>query len=215
MSERVLIRLRADGELAWLAQDAAGRALSASNAGAPPAPVLARAQRVIVLVPAEDVLLTQAPLLAGGRAQFLKALPFALEDQLASPVEDLQFAVPDRLGADLVPVALLARTTLRGWLERLATAGIRADALYAETQFLPVRENACSILVDDARALWRSGPAQAGACATADLAGTLAMLAAAAPAAPACGVYELQQGAAGVAAPGLREHPWFTAAALD
>ena len=206
MSERLLILLRADGELAWLAQDAAGRALSAGNAGAPPAPALARAQRVIVLVPAEDVLLTQVPRLAGGRAQFLKALPFALEDQLASPVEDLCFAVPDRLGAEHVPVAVVASATLRSSLERLAAAGVRADAFYAETQFLPVRENACSILVDDARALWRSAPAQAGACATADLADTLAMLAAATPAPSEFDLYDLRQGAASAAPPGLNVH---------
>ena len=193
MSERLLIRLRADGDLAWLAMDAAGRALSASNPGVPSAPALARAQRVIVLVPAEDVLLLQAPRLPGARAQFLKALPFALEDQLASAVEDLHFAVPDRLGAEPVALAIVARTTLRGWLERLAAEGIRADALYAETQCLPVRENACSILIDDARALWRSAPAQAGACATADLAATLAMLAAAQPAPSAIDLYDLRQ----------------------
>ena len=203
MSERLLIRLRADGELAWLALDAAGRALSASNAGAPSAPTLARAQRVIVLVPAEEVLLMQAPRLPGARAQFLKALPFALEDQLASPVEDLHFAVPERLGSEPVPVAVVARKTVHSWLEHLASAGIRADALHAETQFLPVRENTCSIVIDDARALWRSAPAQAGVCATANLADTFAVLAAAAPAPAEFDVYDLRQGAANAALPGL------------
>ena len=193
MPERLLIRLRPDGELAWLAQDATGRAPSASSLGAPPAPVLARAQRVIVLAPAEEILLIQAPRLPGARAQFLRALPFALEDQLASPVEDLHFAVPDRLRADRVPVAIMARATLRGWIEHLASAGVRTDALYAETQFLPVRENACSVVVEDARALWRNAPEQAGVCAPADLADTLAMLAAAEPAPAECDVYDVRE----------------------
>jgi len=206
MSERLLIRLHADGDLAWLAQDGTGRALSASNAGAPPASALARAQRVIVLVPAEDVLLLPAPRLAGARAQFLKALPFALEDQLASSVEDLHFAVPERLGADQVPVAVVARTTLRGWFERLAAEGIRADALYAETQLLPMRENACSVLIDATRALWRSAPAQVGACAPADLADMLAVLAAAQPALSECEIYDLRQAATPFAHPGFNVH---------
>lgn len=172
MSERLLIRLHADGQLTWLAQDAAARALSASNAGTPPAQALARAQRVIVFVPAEEVLLLDAPRLAGARAQFLKALPFALEDQLASAVEELHFAVPDRLGEDRVPVAVVARATLRGWLDRLAAEGVRPDAIYAETQALPV-EGGC-VLVEDARALWRA-PAHAGACDLAGLADWLAL----------------------------------------
>jgi general secretion pathway protein L len=172
MSERLLIRLHADGQLTWLAQNAAARALSASNAGTPPAPALARAQRVIVLVPAEEVLLLDAPRLTGPRAQFLKALPFALEDQLASAVEELHFAVPDRLGENRVPVAIVRRATLRGWLDRLASEGVRPDAIYAETQALPT-DGGC-VVVEDARAFWRT-PTHAGACDLAALADWLSL----------------------------------------
>ena len=175
MSERLLIRLHADGQLTWLAQDAAGRALSASHAGTPPAPALARAQRVSVLVPAEDVLLLDAPRLPGARAQFLKALPFALEDQLASAVEELHFALPDRLGDERVPVAVVARSTLRGWLDRLAAEGVRPDAIHAETQALPAADDGC-LLVEDTRALWRT-PAHSGACDLDNLADWLTLTA--------------------------------------
>jgi general secretion pathway protein L len=149
------------------------------------------------------VLLLQAPRLPGARAQFLKALPFAHEDQLASGVEDLHFAVPERLGAEQVPVAVVARATLRRWLEHLAAAGIRADALYAQTQFLPLRENTCSILIDATRALWRSAPAQAGACAPADLADMLAVLAAVSPAPSAIDLYDLREAPSPMAFPGF------------
>lgn len=188
MSERLLLRLAADDQLTWLAQDAHGRALSGSNAGAPPAPALARAQRVILLAPAEDVLLADAPRLPGARAQFMKALPFALEDQLASPVEELHFAVPDRLGDERVPVAVVARATLQSWLDRLAADGIRADAIYAETQALPCGADAGSALVEETRALWRNAPAQAGAC---DLAGLSDALVVAASAEHAPGAFDV------------------------
>ena len=192
MSERLLIRLSADDRLTWLAQDAQGRPLSGSNAGAPPAPALARAQRVVVLAPAEDVLLADVPRLPGARAQFVKALPFALEDQLASPVEELHFAVPDRLGVERVPVAVVARAALRGWLDRLAAHGIRADAIHAETQALPCSEDAGSVLVEDARALWRNAPAQAGACDIAGLPDVLAVAASAEHAPDAFDVYDFR-----------------------
>ena len=173
MSDRLLLRLHADESLTWLAQDAQGRAVSGANTGAPPAETLARAQRIVVLVPAEDVLLLDTPRVAAQRAQFAKAVPFALEDQLASPVEELHFAVADRSTEMRVPVAVVARSTLRGWLDRLARDGIRTDAMFAETQALPDGDEGGSVLIEGERALWRSGRVQAGAC---DLAGLLALL---------------------------------------
>ncbi|MBS0557919.1 MAG: type II secretion system protein GspL [Proteobacteria bacterium] len=180
MTERLLIRLHVDGRLEWLALDAQNRALSAANAGAPPAPALERAQRVVVLVPSEDVLLLQASGLPGTRAQALKALPFALEDRLAGSVEDLHFAAPDtrngRLDGERIDVAVVARASLRGWLEHLAQQGVRADALYSECQVLPD----ASIVLDGERALWRDGADSAGACPASELPAWIGVLDAAA-----------------------------------
>ena len=173
MADRLLLRLHADESLTWLAQDARGRAVSGTNVGAPPAETLARAQRIVVLVPAEDVLLLDTPRVAAQRAQFAKAVPFALEDQLASPVEELHFALADRSTDARVPVAVVARATLRGWLDRLARDGIRTDAMFAENQALPYGDEGGSVLIEGERALWRSGLVQAGAC---DLAGLPAWL---------------------------------------
>jgi general secretion pathway protein L len=176
MPERLLIRLHPGGRLTWLAQDAHGRAISAANSGAPTSQALARVQRIVVVVPAEDVLLLDVPRLPGNRMQVTKALPFALEDQLASPVEELHFAVADRVDAARMAVALVARDTLRGWLEQLAAEGIRADAMYAETQLLPSSQTGC-LLIEDERALWRTAVA-AGVCDVACLPDWLAALAA-------------------------------------
>jgi len=170
MSERLLIRLQPDGELAWLATSPEGRALSAAHAGAPPPQALERAPRVVILAPADDILLLEAPRMNVSRAQFAKAVPFALEEQLVSAVEDLHFAVPERFNGERVPVAVVARETLRGWLERLARDDIRADALYAETQALPFGEDGGCVLIEQRRALWRGTATQAGACDPASLA---------------------------------------------
>jgi general secretion pathway protein L len=162
MSDRLLLRLHPDESLTWLAQDAQGRALSGANAGAPPAETLARARRVLVLVPTEQVLLLETPRMSAQRAQFAKALPFALEDQLASPVEDLHFALPERLSEARVPVAVVERRVLRGWLDRLARDGIRADALIPEALALSCVDGG-TLVIEDKRALLRMAQAQAGA----------------------------------------------------
>ncbi|HMM58091.1 MAG TPA: type II secretion system protein GspL [Rudaea sp.] len=176
MSERLLIRLHADGHLEWLALDASGRELSGANAGAPSVQAIERAQRVVAIVPSEQVLLLDAPGLPGTRALAMKALPFALEDRIAGSVEDQHFAVPDRLDGEHVPVAIVARTTLRGWIEQLSSDGIRADAMYSECQCLPD----ASIALEGDRALWRETAASAGVCALSDLPDWITLLDAAA-----------------------------------
>lgn len=192
MSERLLIRLQPDGQLAWLALDAQGRALSSANAGAPSAQALQHAQRVVVLVPAEEVLLLDTPRLSVARAQLRKAVPFALEDQLASPVEELHFAVADRAIGTRIPVAVIAAATLRDWLARLARDGIKPDALFAETQALPCSDGLGSVLIEDGRALWRLAPAQAGACDIAGLPDWLVLLVAGEGRAPAFEVHDFR-----------------------
>lgn len=176
MPDRLLLRLASDGSLAWLAQDASGRALSGANAGAPPRETLARADHLTVLVPAEAVLLTETPAVSRQRAQLAKAVPFALEERLASPVEELHFALPAQSAAQVLPVAVVARATLRGWIAQLAEHGIRADVLIPESLALPVVNDATTIVVDGERALIRSGATQASVCATAQLEAWLSAL---------------------------------------
>lgn len=188
MSERLLIRLLADAGLTWLAQDADGRVLSGANAGAPPAQAFERARRVVVLVPSEQVLQLETPGLPGSRAQAHKALPFALEDRLAGSVEDQHFAAPDRLDGERIPVAVVARATLRGWLDRLARDGIRADAVYAECQILPD----ASIVLDGERALWRDAAGSAGACDIPYLSNWIAVLDAANAVPPKRSVFDFR-----------------------
>lgn len=178
MTERLLIRLQSDGQMSWLTQDASGRALAGTTAGAPPAQVVARAQRIVALVPAQDVLLLETPRIAGGTAQFRRAVPFALEDQLAGPVEDLHFAIPERASSERVPIAVVARATLTEWINLLGSEGIRADAVFAETQVLPCELDSACVLIEAERALWRFSPTQAGACEVNDLPDWLSAIAA-------------------------------------
>jgi general secretion pathway protein L len=179
MSERLLIRLHSDGQLTWLAQDANGRALSGSNAGAPPAATVARARRIVALVPSERVLMLETAVVSPRRAQFAKALPFALEDQLAAPVEDLHFALPARIAGDRVAVAVVARAALQEWIAALAGNGIRADAMYPESLVLAGDGERTTLMIEPARSVLRSG-ALAFACETSALTQWLAL----APAAP-------------------------------
>jgi general secretion pathway protein L len=177
MSDRLLIRLQADGQLTWLAQDAQGRALSGANAGAPAPATIARARRVIVLVPSEQVVLLETDAVSARRTQLAKAVPFALEDQLASPVEDLHFALPERVDAARFGVAVVARAALRGWIEMLAQLGVRADLIVPDSLAVPMASAGATVLIEPGRALLRWGQTQACCCDTAALGQWLGVIA--------------------------------------
>ncbi|HKE48934.1 MAG TPA: type II secretion system protein GspL [Rhodanobacteraceae bacterium] len=172
MPDRLLLRFSTAGDAAWLRQAADGRA-SASTRGWPPASAVAEAGEIVVLVPAEDVLLTTARVAAKSRAQLLQAVPFAIEDQLLAPVEDLQFAASEG-GGDALGVAVVAKATLRGWLDRLAANGIRPDVMLPDSLALPLEPDHATLVIENDRALARLAPWSAFACAPAELATWLA-----------------------------------------
>lgn len=161
-NDRLLLRLDSEGRLSWLGS--AGRTMP----GVPPRQRIEQARRIVVLVPSEDVLLTGATLSARSQAQLLRALPFAVEDQLLAPVEDLHVVPVPVLGleGDRRAVLVVARTRLREWLDRLGANGIRADVLIPETLALAP----ATALIEADRALVRIAPDAAWACPAGDLA---------------------------------------------
>jgi general secretion pathway protein L len=112
----------------WLARAGGGVAW---RSGQPVPPDV----RVVAVVPAESATLLRVSLPARRAAELRQAVPFALEERLAEPVESLQFALGRRSG-DLVDVALVARDRLGAWLAALVAQGISADAMVADAHLL-------------------------------------------------------------------------------
>jgi general secretion pathway protein L len=106
-------------------------------------------RRVIVLVPAPDVLTTSVDIPLKSPAKIQQALPFALEEMVADDVDDLHFAAGPRRENGRIPVSVVNRERLEGWLDRLHDAGIRPDALVAENYGLASIPGTTSLLVAD------------------------------------------------------------------
>jgi len=141
MADWLLLRLpRADAELAtWLVVDARGAPISPPQSG-PLGLAAARApgRRVCLLVGGAEVLLAEpeVPVKAGTKLQQL--VPYALEEHLAEDIEDLHFALGKRPAeSNRIPVAVVARALLDGWLAELRSAGIEPDAVYTDSELLP------------------------------------------------------------------------------
>lgn len=178
MPDRLILRLDRIGNLTWLRQSVDGRMLSSSQHDAPPPAVLASAAEIVVLVPAEDVLLIETRVNARSAAQRQQAVPYAVEDQLLAAVEDQHFAIHTE-SDDKVGVAVVSRARMRAWRDRLAVAGIRADAILPESLALPLSPGSATALIDAGQVLTRLDRWSSFSCSTRDFPGWLAQVRAA------------------------------------
>jgi general secretion pathway protein L len=153
MSETLVIRLRAAEEApaSWLIVDRSGARSGPVHTG-PLADALSLVENrsAVLLLPGSDVTLAEPELPLRGGARLAQAVPFALEEQLASEVETMHFAVGARsAGAAGTPVAFVARNVLDRWQASCEAAGIHPDAAYADTTAVPVSPGACTLLLDE------------------------------------------------------------------
>jgi general secretion pathway protein L len=114
----------------------------------------------IVLAPSERVLLTSANVPSRKPRQIVQALPFVIEEQLASSVEKMHLAMGDRSGSGEINVAVVEYEILEKWLEALADTGLSPGVIVPEALCVPGRRNEVNILLDGTRALFRVGLSQ-------------------------------------------------------
>lgn len=162
MSETLLIRFaeRSGDGVEFVRLDAADRPMAPARHGSlAEAAVEATSRRVVVLVPAADVLLTRAGVPTPNRQRARKAAPFALEEQLAEDVETLHFALGTARDADgQWPVAVAAKANMDAWLAQLHDAGILPDRFFPEQALLPLAPGSASLLLEEERILLRDQP---------------------------------------------------------
>jgi general secretion pathway protein L len=154
MADWLLLRLprNPQAEASWILADARGNAISAPQTG----PLEQAAQRaagrhVCVVVPGTDVLLTEPELPAKAGAKLAQIVPYALEEQLAEDIDELHFAIGKRnTDAATTPVAVVALSLMDEWTNTLKAAGLVPEAMYVDSDLLPVNPgHAVALLEDD------------------------------------------------------------------
>jgi len=109
----------------------------------------------IVLIPGEEVLTTTVKLPAKRRRQALKALPFMLEDSVASDVTLEHLAVgPENAQGETV-VAVIRKEHLRDLLRVFTAAGVAPSRLLPDYAMLPELPDTWQVLACGDRALVR------------------------------------------------------------
>ena len=131
--------------------------------------------RTVVMIHGEDVLLTDAVVPSKQQRQILQAVPFMVEEQLATDVETCHFAIGSRNGAGAVSVAVIAHDRMGHWWQLLQDVGIEPNHLTVD--LLAVSNNAsCSVFVDGDRTMIRTGHNQGVCIATEMMATTVGLL---------------------------------------
>ena len=95
------------------------------------------------------------------RQRQIQAVPFALEDQLASDIDDTHFALSKKQQGNELAVAAISKDLLDDILHRFSQAGITLDTLLPDALALPLRENGWTLLIDQQRALIKMSPDRA------------------------------------------------------
>lgn len=108
-------------------------------------------RKVYVLAPGTDVVLAEPIVPAKSASKLLQMVPFALEEQLASDVDALHFAIGKRDARPGVPVAVAAHERIDAWLDALRQSRIDADAIFGESATIPPTPNGVTILIDGSR----------------------------------------------------------------
>lgn len=160
MSSRLILRLDADPDAppAWLQLDGDGHILDRGT-GEDLTALAERAggQQIIALASGLRVLLTHASVPTQNRHKLLKALPYALEDQLADDVEQLHFVPGKRQPDGSWSVAVVERSWLDSWLARLADYNLSPDLMVPETLCLPWEPGQWTVLAEAETTLVRTG----------------------------------------------------------
>lgn len=161
VEERFPIYLIGDERVRW--PDARWRPTAGSAALA----LAAAGERDIALVvPGEEVLLTETmlpPIRQTTRRR--QAVRYALEDRLATPVDELHFALGKRRDDGATPVAAVARERMTAWRETVRAHGAEPTAIIPDYLCLPPAEaDTWRIWLVDGRALVHGGEQTGFAC---------------------------------------------------
>lgn len=147
------------------------------------APKLARGEsppatgqsRVVLVVPVQQLLLTDISIPSRSRQQLLQALPYALEEQLCQEVEALHFALIGREW-QRQQVAVTSNALMQQWLQLAEGVGFALYRLVPDLLLLPWREQSWSVVVEGDKGWLRTGRYRGTRLATTQLGALLPAL---------------------------------------
>lgn len=132
----------------WSLVNSAGELTTMISQGSPEdATHLADKHKTVVLLDNTAVHVNTVKLPIKNRQKLLRAVPFALEEQLADDVDDLHFVAGKPTSDNMVPVAAIKHETLKNIINRFKDAGIEPVAIIPDALCLTANSKQWSILL--------------------------------------------------------------------
>jgi len=131
----------------WFVKDPAGSAAPVYHGDLKTAANHALGCYVVILVSGVEVVLTDVELPAMNRQRLIRAVPFALEEHLASDVNDNHFAIGGRQENGKLNVAIVERKIIEMWLHGLRDYAIQPDLITTEVLSVPYHDNTWTLLL--------------------------------------------------------------------
>ncbi len=118
---------------------------------------LSQGKRILLLIPSEEVVLSEVDIPATNPKLLARAVPYALEENLAEAVESLHFVYHRKAGDKLLNVAAMNAVRLQQWLDVLEQYGLVPHVILPDVFALPVQPGTAALVIDERqRALFRS-----------------------------------------------------------
>jgi general secretion pathway protein L len=117
------------------------------------AAIVAQQHKVVVLLDSSNVHLNHVQLPTSNRQRMLRAIPYALEDQLAEDIENFHFVIGKTDPHYGTPVAGIRKDTIEGLLATFNQAGISLDAVIPDAICSPAAPDQWSVLFHAGKAL--------------------------------------------------------------
>ncbi len=116
--------------------------------------------KVVAVAPANDVTVRKVEVPGRSRSKTLAAIPYALEETLASDVEQLHFVLLDWKPGTNATVAIIDKVKINNWYQAIGQLPFPVDALVPEYLLIPIhpQTDATIVRADSDMVCIRTGP---------------------------------------------------------
>lgn len=124
----------------------------------------AERRKVLMVIAGTEVLLEEADVPVSNLSKAIKAIPYALEEQLAQDVETSHFSFGARLSNGRIPVAVMATAGMDWMLSKCDDAKLTVSEIIPEPLALPFEPDCITVMTNDGHAAVRQSLGKGFSC---------------------------------------------------
>ena len=166
MADKLLIHIKPHepDKAHWLSINSQGQPSSDVTHGSLADISADKSTRAIVLLDSSCISVDMVAIPGNNRQRQLQAVPFALEEALASDIDELYFAIGNKQADGKLPVITINKNLFESLLAEFQQKEIFTEMMSADLLALPLENNSWSLLVDGNSVLVKTGPASGFYC---------------------------------------------------